>query len=257
MEILTRGAMTNIKGRTMKLTDFKALTFDCYGTLIDWETGMIEGLKPLTSRLDRPLSRNEILEAHARHESSQQSWTPEKRYADLLPIVYKRLAEEWGVSTTPEECTTYGQSVKNWPAFADSDGALQYLKKHYKLVILSNVDNASFAGSNARLGVEFDAIYTAEDVGSYKPSDRNFDYMLDKLKSLGIEKNDILHTAESMFHDHGPANRHGLASCWIYRRSAQEGFGATMDPGEMPKVDFQFNSMADLVTAHQEALRAE
>lgn len=240
----------------MKLTDFKALTFDCYGTLIDWESGMVAGLKPLTSKLDRTLSRNEILEAHARHESSQQKWTPGKRYAELLPIVYKRLAEEWGMSATLEECNTYGRSVKDWPAFADSVGALQYLKKYYKLVILSNVDNESFKGSNDRLIVEFDAIYSAEDVGSYKPSDRNFDYMLDKLPGLGVEKQDILHTAESMFHDHAPANKYGLANCWIYRRNDQDGFGATMNPGDMPKYDFQFNSMADLVKAHQEALRA-
>jgi len=240
----------------MKLTDFKALTFDCYGTLIDWEGGMVEGLKPLTARVSRELSRNEILEAHARHESSQQKWTPAKRYSELLPIVYKRLAEEWGVNVTPEECAIYGRSVRKWPAFTDSPGALQYLKNHYKLVILSNVDNESFAASNDRLGVEFDATYTAEDVGSYKPSDRNFDYMLDKLKTLGIEKHEILHTAESMFHDHGPAKRQGLASCWIYRRHDQEGFGATMHPGERPRYDFRFNSMADLAKAHQEDLRA-
>lgn len=239
----------------MKLTDFKALTFDCYGTLIDWETGMVEGLAPLTSRVSRPLTRNDILEAHARHESSQQLWTPAMRYQQLLPIVYKRLAEEWGVTASVAECEAYGQSVKNWPAFADSSGALQYLKKHYKLVILSNVDNDSFAGSNKRLGVDFDAIYTAEDIGSYKPSERNFEYMLDKLKSLGVEKHQVLHTAESMFHDHGPANRHGLANCWIYRRYAQEGFGATMNPGAMPSYNFRFNSMADLAKAHQEALR--
>lgn len=239
----------------MKLTDYKALTFDCYGTLIDWETGMVEALKPLTSRVGRDLSRDQILEAHARHESSQQSWTPAKRYSDLLPIVYKRLGEEWGVAVTQEECDRYGQSVKDWPAFPDSAGALQYLKKHYKLIVLSNVDNTSFAGSNRRLEVVFDAIYTAEDIGSYKPSDRNFDYMLDKLKGLGIEKGDILHTAESLFHDHAPANRFGLASCWIYRRHDQEGFGATMDPGETPSHDFRFNSMADLVKAHQDTLR--
>lgn len=239
----------------MKLTDFKALSFDCYGTLIDWETGMIEGLKNLTSRVERDISRDDILEAHARHESSQQSWTPAMRYRDLLPIVYKRLAEEWGVSFTPQECSAYGRSVENWPAFKDSAEALKYLKKHYKLVILSNVDNESFKGSNNRLQVEFDAIYTAEDVGSYKPSDRNFDYMLEKLKPLGIEKGDILHTAESMFHDHGPANRYGLASCWIYRRHDKKGFGATMNPGDMPSYDFRFNSMSDLVLAHKQAMR--
>ena len=238
----------------MKLTDFKALTFDCYGTLIDWESGMVEALKPLTRKVGRELSRNEILEAHARHESSQQLQTPAKNYRDLLPIVYKRLAEEWGVTVTWAECVAYGRSVKDWPAFSDSAEALQYLKKHFKLVILSNVDNESFAGSNERLEVDFDAIYTAEDCGSYKPSDRNFEYMLNKLETLGIRKHEILHTAESMFHDHGPANRHGLASCWIYRRHDQQGFGATMHPGEMPRYDFRFNSMADLVKAHQQEL---
>jgi 2-haloacid dehalogenase len=240
----------------MKLTDFKALTFDCYGTLIDWESGMVEALKPLTSRVTRELSRNDILEAHARHESVQQLQTPGKTYRDLLPIVYKRLAEEWGASASWEECVAYGRSVRDWPAFIDSAGALQYLKKHFKLVILSNVDNENFAGSNKKLQVEFDAIYTAEDVGAYKPSDKNFEYMLSKLKTLGIEKHQILHTAESMFHDHGPANRHGLASCWIYRRFDQDGFGATMHPGEMPKYEFRFNSMADLVKAHLADLRS-
>ncbi len=235
----------------MKLSDFKALTFDCYGTLIDWETGMFEALKPLTEKVGRKLTRDEVLEAHARHESSQQLQTPTKPYRDLLPIVYKRLAEEWGVSVSWTECVAYGQSVKNWPAFPDSAEALAYLKQHYKLVILSNVDNESFAASNAKLGVAFDAIYTAEDVGSYKPSGRNFDYMLDKLASLGIAKHQILHTAESMFHDHGPANRHGLSSCWIYRRHDKQGFGATMNPGEMPKVNFRFNSMAELASAHK------
>lgn len=218
---------------------------------------MIAGLKPLTSQLKSSLSRSEILEAHARHESSQQSWTPAKRYSDLLSIVYKRLAEEWGVTVSGEECRAYGDSVKDWPAFPDSVEALAYLKQYYKLVILSNVDNTSFASSNEKLGVEFDAIYTAEDVGSYKPSDRNFEYMLEKLKGLGAEKKDILHTAESMFHDHGPANRHDLVSCWIYRRHGQEGFGATMNPGEMPHYEFRFNSMADMVAAHRHCLETE
>jgi len=237
-----------------KLTDFKALTFDCYGTLIDWESGMIAGLKPLTDRVGPGLTRDRILEAHARNESAQQRWTPNYRYKDLLPIVYKRLAEEWGVLASVQECQDYGRSVEKWPAFSDSVDALHYLKQHYKLIILSNVDNQSFAHSNARLDVEFDATITAEDVGSYKPSDRNFEYMLEKLAALGIEKNQILHTAESMFHDHVPGKRHGLASCWIYRRHDQQGFGATMNPGQLPQVDFRFNSMADLAQAHREAL---
>ena len=239
----------------MKLTDFKALTFDCYGTLIDWESGMIEALQPLTRQITRSISRNEILEAHARHESSQQLYTPTKRYSELLSTVYKRLAEEWGIGASHDACVTYGRSIEHWPAFMDSAGALQYLKKHYKLIILSNVDNASFVHSNRKLQVEFDAIYTAEDIGSYKPSTRNFQYMLDKLGTLGITKDQVLHTAESMFHDHKPANELGLKSCWIYRRHAETGFGATVHPGEMPRFDFKFNTMADLANAHQEQLR--
>jgi 2-haloalkanoic acid dehalogenase type II len=241
----------------MRLTDFNVLTFDCYGTLIDWETGIIEALAPLTHRVRRPLTRDNILEAHARHESSQQVQTPTKLYRELLAIVYKRLGEEWGVPVPYEECVAYGHSVRNWPAFGDSASSLQYLKRFYKLVILSNVDNETFAHSNKRLQVEFDTVFTAEDVGSYKPDPRAFEYMLKKLGGMGIAKGDILHTAESMFHDHRPGNSMGLTSCWIYRRHEQGGFGATMDPGEMPRYDFQFRSMAELTRAHEDQLRSE
>ncbi|MBK0399177.1 haloacid dehalogenase type II [Limibaculum sp. M0105] len=238
----------------MKLSDFRVLTFDVYGTLIDWESGMVTALKPLTDKVGRQLSRDEILEAHAYHESTTQRWTPAKKYSDLLAVVYRRLAEEWNVEVTWEECQAYGLSVRQWPAFDDSRAALAYLKQHYKLVVLTNTDNLSFQGSNARLGVHFDGVYTAEDIGSYKPADRNFDYMLETLARSGIRKAEILHTAESMFHDHAPANRHGLANCWIYRRHDQDGFGATMNPGELPAFNFRFNSMADLVRAHQAEL---
>ena len=238
----------------MKLSDFKALTFDVYGTLIDWESGMVEGLKPLTDKLSRHLSRDDILEAHAYYESTTQKWTPSKVYSDLLAVVYRRLAEEWNVETSWEECQAYGLSVRQWPAFDDSREALAYLKQHYKLIVLTNTDNQSFQGSNARLGVHFDGVYTAEDIGSYKPADRNFEYMLETLARQGIQKSEILHTAESMFHDHAPANKHGLKNCWIYRRHDKEGFGATMNPGDMPTYDFRFNSMAELVKAHQQEL---
>lgn len=240
----------------MKISDFKALTFDVYGTLIDWETGMVNGLKPLTAQVRGSLSRDEILEAHAFHESSTQRQTPGKVYSQLLAVVYKRLAEEWCVDVTWDDCLSYGRSVQDWPAFEDSASALQYLKRYFKLVVLSNVDNNSFALSNKKLQIAFDAVYTAEDVGSYKPSPRGFEYMLENLGRMGITKGDILHTAESMFHDHGPANTLKLANCWIYRRHDKQGFGATMNPGDMPSYDFVFNSMADLVKAHQAELEA-
>ncbi|WP_171235747.1 haloacid dehalogenase type II [Ruegeria sp. HKCCA6837] len=238
----------------MKLSDYKALTFDVYGTLLDWEGGMIDGLKTLTDRVSRDLTRDEILEAHAFYESTSQRYTPAKKYHELLPTVYRRLAEEWGVEVTWEQCVAYGEHARHWKAFDDTVEALQYLKKHYKLVVLTNTDNTTFAAANTRLGVHFDGVYTAEDVGSYKPFDRNFDYMIEMLARQGIQKHEILHTAESMFHDHAPANKFGLANCWIYRRHDKKGFGATMHPGEMPKYDFQFNSMIDMAKAHQAEL---
>ena len=236
--------------------EFEALTFDCYGTLIDWESGMVEALKPLVAKVGRTLTRDEILEAHARHESTQQLTTPSKIYSQLLAVVYKRLAEDWGVPVGWEECVDYGRSVRDWPAFADTAAALRYLKQHYKLVILSNVDNDSFSFSNRKLGVAFDAIFTAEDIGSYKPSPRNFEYMLGKLAARGIEKEQILHTAESLFHDHAPANDFGLATCWIHRRHERGGFGATMKPGKTPRTDFRFTSMAEMAKKHQALARA-
>lgn len=232
-----------------RLKDFEALTFDCYGTLIDWESGMTAGLAPLVRELDPPPSRNAVLEAHACQESTHQRQTPAKKYSELLATVYRRIGEAWGLSPPWEACRAYGRSVGQWPAFEDSAAALRTLKAHYKLVILSNVDNESFVGSRTRLGVDFDAVYTAEDIGSYKPSDRNFDYMIAELAARGIDKSRILHVAESLYHDHVPAKRHGLATCWIYRRHDQQGFGATMDPGERPEVDFQFNSMAAFAAA--------
>lgn len=235
----------------MRLSDFKALTFDVYGTLIDWESGIVHALEPLLKQTKHTLTRDDVLSAHAFHESTTQKQTPTKRYSDLLAVVYKRLAEEWDVHVLWEECLAYGASVRHWPAFPDSREALRYLAQHYKLVVLSNVDNTSFSFSHERLGVIFDARYTAEDIGSYKPAQANFDYMLMQLERLGIARSEILHTAESLFHDHVPAKANGLSNCWIYRRHGQDGFGATMPPGEKPQTDFVFHSMADFVAAHR------
>jgi 2-haloalkanoic acid dehalogenase type II len=243
----------------VKLTDFKVLTFDCYGTLIDWESGIFNALAPLVQRAGNAgLGRNKLLELYAVEEASQEVETPAMPYNQLLGVVYKRLAKAWDVRVSNEEANIFGASVPDWPAFADSASSLQYLKKFYKLVILSNVDRLSFRGSNAKLGVEFDAIYTAQDIESYKPSQRNFDYMLVRLKAdFGLEKKDILHTAQSLFHDHAPANSNALASAWIDRRHADEGWGATPMPPGTPKYDFRFESMAALAKAHQEQLRAD
>jgi 2-haloacid dehalogenase len=234
----------------MRLGDFRVLTFDCYGTLIDWENGIATALVPLLTRRRAPLDHDRVLEDFGRHESAQQSETPTLRYSDLLALVHRRLADEWDVPASDDEHRRFGQSVREWPAFPDSRDALAYLKRHYQLVILSNVDRESFRASNARLGVAFDAIYTAEDIGSYKPDRRNFAYMLDALKGRGFGAGDILHTAQSLFHDHVPAKEFGLATAWIDRRHEQSGFGATPAVAGA-RYDFRFDSLAQLVEAHQ------
>jgi 2-haloalkanoic acid dehalogenase type II len=238
----------------MKLTDFKVLTFDCYGTLIDWESGIHTALLPLLHKGDITLDRDAVLETFARHESDQEAVTPGMIYSDLLAEVHRRLAAEWNVAATEEEHRRFGGSVPDWPAFPDSAASLRYLKQHYKLVILSNVDRASFSASNRRLDVAFDAIYTAQDIGSYKPAPANFQYMLDHLAALGHTKGDILHTAQSLFHDHAPAKRFGLASAWIDRRHDRSGWGATMQPPEGASYDVRFPSMAAMVEAHRKEL---
>ena len=240
----------------MKLTDFRVLTFDCYGTLIDWESGIHTALQPLLARGPQGMARDAALEAFARHEAAQEAETPAMVYSGLLATVHRRLAVEWGVASTPGEDAAFGASVPDWPAFADSTSSLQYLKKYYKLVILSNVDRASFKGSNRRLDVEFDAVYTAQDIGSYKPDPANFQYLLDHLAALGHGRADILHTAQSLFHDHAPAHRFGLASAWIDRRHDRQGWGATLAPPEGAAYDFRFASLAAMIKAHQEELRA-
>jgi 2-haloalkanoic acid dehalogenase type II len=230
----------------MKVSDFKVLTFDCYGTLIDWENGILAALRPLVRRAGVTLDGEAILAEFAAQESAQQAATPGMPYAALLSVVHARLARVWGAADDVAEDARFGASVADWPAFPDSMEALRALASRHRLVILSNVDRAGFAASNPRLGVTFDAIYTAQDIGSYKPDPRNFTYLMEHLAADGYQKSDVLHVAQSLFHDHAPANALGLASAWIDRRQGAEGWGATAPPPQGVHYDFHFQSMAEL-----------
>ncbi len=241
---------------TKKLTDYSVLTFDCYGTLIDWEAGIWDAYQPIIHGSGRDdIDRSAALATHAVIESGQQSETPDMLYPDLLESVHAQFADKMGLDADGETNRTFGQSIPHWPAFPDTADALRVLKKHFKLVILSNVNRDGFAASNRKLGVTFDAIYTAQDVGSYKPTPRNFEYMLEHLKDdHGIEHGQILHTAQSLFHDHVQAEKFGLARAWIDRRGLSKGgdWGATAVVEKQPDVDFLFPTMgvmADAVAA--------
>jgi 2-haloacid dehalogenase len=253
------------------LKDFDVLSFDCYGTLIDWESGIYSALKPLLSRVgansSQPdgaagegsglsrtgvaLSRDAVLEAFGRLEARQQEKTPEMVYPNLLAAVHRKLAIEWDVAADPAEDAAFGRSIADWPAFPDTVEALRYLKQHFRLVILSNVDRSSFAATNDRLGVAFDAIYTAQDIGSYKPDRRNFLYLVDRVTEQGIPKDRMLHVAQSLFHDHVPAQALGIASAWIDRRHDASGWGATAPVSPDVRYDFRFTSLGALADAHR------
>jgi 2-haloalkanoic acid dehalogenase type II len=234
-----------------KLRDFEVLTFDCYGTLIDWESGIVDALGPWLQANGVAADRERMLAAFSTVESPQQQATPGMRYSELLAEVHAAVARDFGLAPDAEAARAFGASVRNWPAFPDSAQALNYLKQHYQLVILSNVDRASFAHSSRQLGVAFDAVYTAEDIGSYKPDPRNFEYLLEHLGERGIAKAQILHTAESLYHDHLPARRFGLATCWIHRRAGKSGQGATRPPDAEVRPDFRFESLAAMAAAHR------
>ncbi len=238
---------------TARLTDYKVLTFDCYGTLIDWESGIWDALQPLLAANERSdITRITGLEAFSKFESAQESEIPDMLYPQILTKVHVTFAAHFDLQTTPQLDADFGNSVAHWPAFPDTADALRILKQHYKLVILSNVNRDGFAASNRKLGVKFDAICTAEDVGSYKPNPANFDYMLKRLhQDEGLEASDILHTAQSLFHDHVQAKAHGLANAWIDRQRLSEGgsWGATRTVEDRPETDFLFFSMGEMADA--------
>ena len=237
----------------MKLSDFKMLTFDTYGTLIDWESGIYNGLQPLLDKLPLRLERDEVLELFAEYEISRQNENPQQVYSSLLADVSRAMAQKWQIKITDEEAETFGRSVKHWPEFEDSSASLKYLRQHYLMATVTNCDRISYMGSNSRLEIEWDGIYTAQDIGCYKPNLRNFDYMFERARrDLGILPHEILHVAQSLTHDMVPATAKGMNKVWINRRHNVEGLGATAPPQGEYSIEWEFNSMADFVAAHRE-----
>ncbi|PKS11163.1 hypothetical protein jhhlp_002924 [Lomentospora prolificans] len=237
-----------------KLTDFKVLTFDVYGTLIDWETGILENLHPLLDANNANFTREELLHALHECEHSQQTATPDLKYHELLTAIHPQVAEKLGLSKpSPEQSRAFGASVGSWPAFPDTVKALERLGKHYKLVVLSNVDHESFSDTNSGplQGTKFDLIITAQDVGSYKPDVRNFEYMIREVgDKLGASKDQILQTAQSQFHDHYPAQKMGIRSSWIVRP------GAIMGNRSDTVYDWKFNTLGEMADAVEAELKA-
>ena len=233
----------------MEITDFEAISFDCYGTLIDWEAGLAAVLGPWARSRGVALDDEALLAAYAGHEERAEAEDPETLYPDILARSLTALGRDLGAEVTDQDAERLGRSVPDWPAFADSPAALAALGTRYKLIILSNVDRDSFAGSRRRLGVNFDSVLTAQDIGSYKPSPRNFDALLAEAGRLGVGEGRLLHAAQSLYHDHVPARRAGLRTVWINRRHDRPGWGATPAPPADVTPDWEFPSMAAFAAA--------
>ena len=294
----------------MNLDPFRALTFDCYGTLIDWEAGILNVLLPWAQREGRtsrdrqeadcgdvrqtrsltvaaptdagaPLLAERLLAEFAKAEPVREAQGPDGApgfmlYPDVLRAVMRDIAaalsarhseaawrgtgeaapSQGAVAGTVEDAAeALAKSVGEWPAFPDTPAALASLQKRCKIVIVSNIDRASFARTNERLGVTFDAIITAEDVRSYKPNHAHFHRALEALAAMGVARHEVLHVAQSLFHDHVPAKALGLATCWVRRPriASERGTGAIVEGAALVtpeaagvRPDFTVDTLADL-----------
>jgi 2-haloacid dehalogenase len=233
----------------VRLNEFEALSFDCYGTLIDWETGLAAVLSPWARSRGLDLDDETLLASYSKHEATAEAGHPRELYPAILARSMRALGEELGAEVSEADAQRLARSVPDWPAFADSPAALAQLSQKFTLIILSNVDTGSFAASARRLGVTFGSVLTAQDIGSYKPSPANFTALLAEAARLGVGEGKLLHVAQSLFHDHVPAQRAGLPTAWINRRTERPGWGATPPPPAPVTPDWEFPSMAALADA--------
>ncbi|MBC7264029.1 MAG: haloacid dehalogenase type II [Chloroflexi bacterium] len=217
----------------LNFDDFEVLTFDCYGTLIDWETGICETLQPIFARHDVRLTLDKALELYAELESEAERGEY-REYKTVLRMVLEGFGSRLGFTPSQAELQRFAESVKDWPAFPDSAPALQALKKKYKLAIISNIDDDLFAFSAQRLQTQFDWVITAQQARSYKPSLNNFHLAFER---IGLPKGKILHVAQSLYHDIAPAKALGLATVWVNRRHNKPGFGATPPAQARPDLE--------------------
>jgi putative hydrolase of the HAD superfamily len=237
----------------LDLATYQALSFDCYGTLIDWEAGIAAVLAPWAREQGLERTDEELLLAYADNEAAVERETPAALYPDVLADAFRRTGDTLGRPVSDEWALRLGRSVPDWPAFPDSSDALARLATHYRLIILSNVHRDGFAGSNQRLHGDFAAVITAEDVGAYKPAENHFRALDAALPGLGVDRSELLHVAQSLFHDHVPARREGLPSVWINRRHDRPGWGATPEPDDEWSYDLELGSMGAFADAVDDA----
>jgi 2-haloacid dehalogenase len=234
---------------TNEFSHVRACSFDCYGTLIDWEQGIADALAGWAGQHAVGLDSEELVDLFSRYESGVQQAHPTASYPQVLEMTLERIAAACGATASRPECELFAASVGNWPPFPDSAAALERLAQRFDLIVLSNVDRASFARSAALLGTEFDLVITAQDTGVYKPDPASFRALLEAVSARGLEPSQLLHVAQSLYHDHEPAKAAGLATVWIDRRHDRDGFGATPPPSGGVQPDWRFGSLIEFADA--------
>ncbi|MBI4337247.1 MAG: haloacid dehalogenase type II [Chloroflexi bacterium] len=217
----------------MDFAQYQVLSFDCYGTLIDWETGISQALRPVLAAHGRRMGDDELLELYAQLESEAESGEY-TMYREVLRRVVAGLGQQLGFVPTPTERDCLTSTLRDWPPFPDTVAALQALKRRSRLAVISNVDDDLFTLTQKRLGVEFEWVITAEQARSYKPDRRNFQLALER---IGLPPNRVLHVAQSLYHDVAPAQALGLATVWVNRRKGKKGAGATPAATARPNLE--------------------
>jgi 2-haloacid dehalogenase len=233
----------------LDFNQFEVVSFDCYGTLIDWESGILPVLKQLLSNREIDFSDEGTLEMFAEFESELEKDKGEYiKYREILQEIVRKIGKKFSFEPTEAESATeincLVESIKNWQPFPDTVAALRALKQKYKLAVISNIDDDLFVGTAKHLKVEFDWVITAEQVRSYKPSTRNFEMAIEK---MGIPPSKLLHVAQSLYHDIVPASYMGISTVWVNRRYDRTGFGATLPASAQP--DLEVPDLTTLVEA--------
>ena len=227
----------------IEFRQYDIITFDCYGTLIDWENGILNALNTVLRRHGINAENRVLLELYAKYESAAESG-PYIPYREILRSVIWQFGKQFSFVPRQEDDFALAESMQEWQPFDDTVESLQSLKQQYKIAVLSNVDDELFAKSAEKLKVDLDFVITAQQLGCYKPSELFFRQAIELIE---FPKNKILHTAQSLYHDIAPAQKLGLSTVWVNRRSQSTGFGATPESHVIP--DCEFTDLKSLVNA--------
>ncbi|WP_439817713.1 HAD-IA family hydrolase [Zavarzinia sp. CC-PAN008] len=239
----------------MELTQFKALTFDVIGTLINHEQGLLDWMQPRLAAAGKDIVDDDLLVMFSATDAYQSRLGTEMPFPKQLPFIWEELCARLGIAHDPADGATFTDSVDAWPAFPDSVEALAYLRQHFHLVTITNGGRVATGIFAQRLGSPFHKLITSEDMGTNKPHPEAFAFAEAYLNGVGVARAEWLHVAQSQYHDIVPARALGIHSAWIERRHGR-GYGASPVPPHRETPDFHFHSLAQLAQAHRAALAA-